>query len=76
MGIGLFLAGAFVGLTPVSSPMTRNGPVNVVPFLDAGQAFQHDPGQVLVAVSLLVLGLAVSVAGPYLLPERSERAGR
>ena len=75
-GIGLFLAGAFVGLTPVSSPTTGNGPANAVPFLDPERAFQHDPAQVLVAVSLLLLGLAVSVAGPYLLPERSGSVGR
>ncbi len=73
-GVVMFLAGAFIGLTPVSAPIRPGVPASAVPFLDPSQAFEYAPGHVLVAVGLILLGLATAVGGAYLVRER--RAAR
>jgi len=72
-GVVLFLAGAFIGLTPVSAPIRTGTPVNAAPFLDPSQAFAHSPGHVLVAAGLVLLGLATAVGGAYLVRESRAR---
>ena len=72
-GVVMFLAGAFIGLTPVGTPLQPGVPANAVPFLEPSLAFQSAPAHVLLAVGLVLLGLATAVLGAYLVRESRER---
>lgn len=69
-GLAVFIAGVLVGLTPVRAPLPENGPAASVPFLEPAEALQHGPGQVLLTLVLITLGLLTAIGGAYLWRDR------
>ena len=68
-GLLIFAAGAFVGLRPVVG--RRDGDLaHALPLVDPVAALTLSPAQVVLAVLVLVLGLAVALVGCYAARDR------
>lgn len=63
LGVGVFLAGVLLGLRP--APAARDGGA-AMPFVDPVGALSAQPADVVLAVGITVLGVAVALLGAYL----------
>jgi hypothetical protein len=72
-GLGVFIVGAVVSLLPVGAPITEDGPATAIPALDPVAAFERAPDRVLLALGLILLGLAIAVAGAFVTRDHERR---
>ena len=66
VGIGVFVTGVFIGVSPVEAGLPEEGQPSAVPLLDPIEAFRRRPSRVFLALGLVLLGLATAAAGAYL----------